>query len=206
MSIRLASHLTSTTRQTPHSTLYSSRLRAQASPRIAIDSDRRRSPIDEQFQCRPRNWNRRKRVDNGTVQFAWSTDVDTSDERTFIWHYIKNTNDRGFGYKWPKADLRRALGSPLEPGKTDCNRYFVTGRTAPDDNAPIKYGTNETPQRATVFAETTSSAAKSTSSSIEASYRTPSGVVELCPRCGTEAFGHSSKCHDRRTRKNQVKG
>src|SRR5205085_3520634 len=83
------------------------------------------------------------RVNNGTVQFEWATDVDTKDGRSWIWHYIRNVHDRGVGYKWPKAELRRSLGTPLEPGKTDCNRYFVSGPTAADDNAPITYGTNE---------------------------------------------------------------
>lgn len=118
------------------------------------------------------------KVDNATVQFVWATDVDTSDGRNWIWHYITNNHDRGLGYRWPKAELRRALGSPLEPGQTDCNRYFVLGAASPDDNAPITYGTNDTPQRAAVFADRTTAKAKSTSSVIETSYRGPSGVVE----------------------------
>jgi len=118
------------------------------------------------------------KVDNGTVQFQWATDVDTSDGRNWIWHYITNTYDRGLGYRWPKAELRRALGSPLEPGQTDCNRYFVLGTATPDDSAPITYGTNDTIQRAAVFADKTTADVKSTSSVIETSYRGPSGAVE----------------------------
>jgi hypothetical protein len=118
------------------------------------------------------------KVDTGTVQFAWSTDVDTHDGRNWIWHYLKNTNDHGIGYKWLKAQMRRALGSPLEPGKTDCNKYYVAGPTAPDDNAPITYGTNEASQRATVFAEIQTAAAKSTTSIIETTVRNVSGVIE----------------------------
>ncbi len=118
------------------------------------------------------------KVDNGIVQFQWSTDVDTVDGRNWIWHYIQNTHDRGLGYKWPKAELRRALGSPLEPGKTDCNQYFVTGPTSPDDNAPIIYGTNDTSQRAVVFAETKTAEVRSTSSVIETSFRGSSGSIE----------------------------
>jgi hypothetical protein len=92
-------------------------------------------------------------LDNGIVNFQWSSDVDTVEGYVWIWHYIKNFDRHGLGYKWPKAGLRRALGSPLEPGKTDCNRYFVTTQIAPDDNAPITYGTNDTPQRAAVYLE-----------------------------------------------------
>jgi hypothetical protein len=96
----------------------------------------------------------RSGLDNGIAHFEWATDVDTVNGRNWIWHYIKNLHsDRGLGYQWPKADLRRSLGSPLDPGKTDCNRYFVTTQTAPDDNAPITYGTNESRQRAAVYAE-----------------------------------------------------
>ena len=47
-----------------------------------------------------------------------------------------------------------------------------------DDNAPITYGTHETLQRAAVYADANSSAAKSTGSIIETSYRNPSGVIE----------------------------
>jgi hypothetical protein len=101
-----------------------------------------------------------------------------SDGRNWIWHYIRNIHDRGLGYRWPKAELRRALGSPLEPKKVDCNRYFVTGIATPDDNPPITFGTNEATQRAAVFAETKTAAAPSTGSIIETSYRTASGSVE----------------------------
>jgi len=82
-------------------------------------------------------------VNNEIVKFEWASDLDTINGRNWIWHYIKNLHaDHGLGYKWPKAGLRRALGSPLEVGKTDCNRYFVTTQPALDDNAPITYGTN----------------------------------------------------------------
>jgi len=92
-------------------------------------------------------------LDNGTAHFEWSTDVDTIDGRNWIWHYIKNLDAQGIGYRWPKANLRRALGSPLQPGKTDCNRYFVISPFDPDANAPITYGTGEAVQRAAVYAE-----------------------------------------------------
>ncbi|WP_213287570.1 hypothetical protein [Bradyrhizobium sp. sGM-13] len=117
------------------------------------------------------------KVNNGTVYFEWSSDVDVDKDRSWVWHYIRNVGDRGLGYKWPKAALRRALGNPLEPGDIDCNRYLVTGATAVDDNAPITFGTNETVQRAAVFAETKSSSAQSSSSIIETSYRTSSGAT-----------------------------
>jgi hypothetical protein len=95
-------------------------------------------------------------VNNGIVRFEWSTDADTVDSRNWIWHYVKNLHsDHGLGYKWPKADPRRPLGSPLPPGMTDCNRYFVTSATAPDDNAPITYGTNDIAQRAAVYSSST---------------------------------------------------
>lgn len=124
------------------------------------------------------------RVANGSVVFEWATDVDATDGRNWIWHYLKNKDNRGLGYKWPKAQLRHALGTPLEPGKTDCNRYFVLGATTADDNAPITYGTNDTTQRAAVFAETNKSAATgtfpdlSTGSVVETSYRGLNGEVE----------------------------
>lgn len=118
------------------------------------------------------------KVNNGTVLFEWASDIDTSGDRSWIWHYVRNMNSRGLGYKWPKADLRRALGSPLEPGNTDCNRFYVTGPTAVDDNAPITFGTNDSIQRAAIFAEPKASAAQSTGSVIETSYRTSSGTVE----------------------------
>jgi hypothetical protein len=93
-------------------------------------------------------------VNNETAKFEWATDVDTSNGRSWVWHYVKNLHpNRGIGYAWPKAQLRRALGTPLEPGKTDCNRYFAAAPTALDDNAPIMYGTNGASQRAAVFAE-----------------------------------------------------
>ena len=99
-------------------------------------------------------------LDNGTAHFEWATDVDTVSGRNWIWHYIKNLDpNRGLGYRWPKANLRRALGSPLQPGKTDCNRYFVVSKFNADDNAPITYGTNEAEQRAAVYAEAATSAA-----------------------------------------------
>jgi hypothetical protein len=133
------------------------------------------------------------RVDNGTVRFEWSSDLDTVDGRNWIWHYVKNLHsDRGLGYKWPKAELRRSLGSPLQPGKTDCNRYFVTTQTAPDDNAPITYGTNEGVQRAAVYSDAKISVGDATGSGaglvpsapsvsgslIETSYKTDAGASE----------------------------
>jgi hypothetical protein len=130
-------------------------------------------------------------VDNGIVRFEWSTDVDTVDGRNWIWHYVRNLHpDRGLGYKWPKADLRRSLGSPLQPGKTDCNRYFVTTAVAPDDNAPITFGTNDSVQRAAVYSEPKitvgdasgsstapilSNVASASGSLIETSYKTGAG-------------------------------
>jgi hypothetical protein len=83
-------------------------------------------------------------VNDGDVRFKWATDVDVSGGRNWVWHYVANNGNHGLGYKWPKAELRHVLGSPLEPGKTDCRKYFVTGPAAPDDNAPITYGTNDT--------------------------------------------------------------
>jgi hypothetical protein len=145
-----------------------------ASPAIACDISRYdRSPpaaiIDK--------------VNDATFNFEWATDVDTSDGRNWIWHYVKNLRDHGFGYRWPKADLRRALGSPLEAGKIDCRRYFVSGTPALDDNAPLTYGTNETVQRAVVFADSKptsaqSTGAQSTGSIIETSYKVASGAIE----------------------------
>ena len=138
-------------------------------------------------------------LDNGTAHFQWATDVDTVDGRNWIWHYIKNLDaSRGLGYRWPKANLRRALGSPLQPGKTDCNRFFVTSGFNPDDNAPIIYGTNEADQRAAVYAESrapkaappaapatpstpvgsSSSRQPATGSVIETSYSSGGGAVE----------------------------
>jgi hypothetical protein len=111
-------------------------------------------------------------VNNETVKFEWATDVDTLNGRSWVWHYVKNLHpNRGLGYAWPKAQLRHALGTPLEPGKTDCNRYFVAVPTAPDDNAPIMYGTNGASQRAAVYAEAkTANAAPWTGAIIETSY------------------------------------
>jgi hypothetical protein len=127
----------------------------------------------------------RSKVNTGVVQFEWATDVDTVNGYEWIWHYIKNTHpDRGLSYRWPKADLRRALGSPLEAGSTDCNRYFVAVPTAPDGEAPITYGTNESVQRAAVFAPSKNAAAASpqpppsTGSIIETSYRNAAGGTE----------------------------
>jgi hypothetical protein len=120
-------------------------------------------------------------VNKGNVQFEWATDVDTTGGYNWIWHYVKNTHDRGLGYKWPKADLRHALGSPLEPGQVDCNRYFVMVPAVPDDDAPIMYGTNDSVQRAAVFAPTKSdvgAASPSTGSIIETSYRNAAGAIE----------------------------
>jgi hypothetical protein len=122
-------------------------------------------------------------VTNG-VAFEWATDVDTSDGRNWIWHYIKNKDNRGLGYRWPKAQLRHIIGTPLEAGNTDCNRYFVLGPVAPDDNAPITYGTSDTTQRAAVFAETNKSAEINKSSDlsagsiVETSYRGRTGNLE----------------------------
>jgi len=132
-------------------------------------------------------------VNNGIVRFEWSTDADTVDSRNWIWHYVKNLHsDHGLGYKWPKADPRRPLGSPLPPGMTDCNRYFVTNATAPDDNAPITYGTNDTAQRAAVYSLSrlsvgdatrpgtapTVSASSGSRSIIETSYQIGAGKTE----------------------------
>ncbi|UWU78513.1 hypothetical protein N2603_08685 [Bradyrhizobium huanghuaihaiense] len=117
-------------------------------------------------------------VNNGTIHFEWASDVDVRNDRRWVWHYIKNTDQRGLSYKWPKADLRRALGNPLEPNGVDCNRYVVTGSTALDDNAPITFGTNETTQRAAVFAETKTASTPSTASIVDTSYRTSSGTIE----------------------------
>jgi hypothetical protein len=117
-------------------------------------------------------------VNDGDVRFKWATDVDVSGGRNWVWHYVANNGNHGLGYKWPKAELRHVLGSPLEPGKTDCRKYFVTGPAAPDDNAPITYGTNDTVQRAAIFAETKVAETQSTGSVIDTSYRTPSGAVE----------------------------
>lgn len=130
-------------------------------------------------------------LDNGTARFEWATDVDTVDGRDWIWHYIRNLDpNRGLGYRWPKANLRRALGSPLQSGKADCNRYFVSSKFGADDNAPITYGTNEAEQRAAVYLETVTSNGPSTqtnaagptqdetASVIESSYTTQNGSTE----------------------------
>ena len=123
-------------------------------------------------------------VNNGIVHFVWSTDLDTIGGRNWIWHFIKNVHpNHGLGYKWPKAELRRALGSPLEAGKTDCNRYFVTTSAAPDDDAPITYGTSDTPQRAAVYVP--SQTAGTPKDAAPAAPGTPAGPVPEPPATGS---------------------
>jgi hypothetical protein len=92
-------------------------------------------------------------VNNGPVHFEWASDADQLSGRWWIWHYIWNKHaNRGLGVKWQKAHIRRTLGNPIEPGKTDCTRFFVNDlENKPDDDAPIFFGTSETRQNAAVF-------------------------------------------------------
>jgi hypothetical protein len=79
------------------------------------------------------------------------------------------------------------------------NQFAVaTNIVAPDDNAPITYGTSDTTQRAAVFAETNKSAENKSSddqsagSVIETSYRGLTGNVESV-RVAVTTFGDTRK-------------
>jgi hypothetical protein len=122
----------------------------------------------------------RSEVDNGSVHFEWATDVDNVSGRNWIWHYIRNMHDRGLAYRWPKADLRRAVGSGLAAGKIDCQRYFVARSTVADDDAPITYGTSSEIQRASVFIGDAKSASVEPAAGtvVETSYENGLGSIE----------------------------
>ncbi|MBR1071283.1 MULTISPECIES: hypothetical protein [Bradyrhizobium] len=93
----------------------------------------------------------------------------------------------------------------MQPGKADCNRYFVSSKFGADDNAPITYGTNEAEQRAAVYLETATSAngpstqtngavptQEETASVIETSYTTQDGSTENVRVAISTSEGNSS--------------
>jgi hypothetical protein len=92
------------------------------------------------------------RSDPRTSVLEWATDVDTVQGQLWIWHYVKNPRPDALGVNWPKGGIRRQLGNPLNPGETDCNRFYTNAvNSVVDDDAPITYGTNQQTQPAAVY-------------------------------------------------------
>jgi hypothetical protein len=110
-------------------------------------------------------------VSNQFADFQWSSDVDTLYDRTWIWHYILNRNDRSLGAIWEKAGIRIPLLNPLPSGKAFCNRFLADSvLPKPDTDAPIIYGTNQQQQPAAIFVAEKPPKLGQTSSRITTSY------------------------------------
>lgn len=113
---------------------------------------------------------------NPLVNIEYASDADERPGGGMrIWNYVLNKHKtKGIGVTWAKAEIGVPVWRPLPPGEAAC-KFSSADTVVVDPDAPIRYGTTDQEQKASVYVAENVRKLGSTDSTIVASYTDADG-------------------------------